>query len=85
MMKLKRKAPLATETAASPSKELSALASRVEQVRAECNQYIDDRAAELKREIPGVPVNVLRMQIEAGFRNCPCAAILHKHAKESQQ
>jgi len=71
--------------AATSVKELIALASRVEQVRAECNRYIDDRASELAREIPGVPVPVLRMQIEAGFRNCPCAAILHKHAKETQQ
>ena len=73
------------QTVPSPSKELSALASRVEQVRAECNRYIDDRAEDLKREIPGVPISVLRMEIVAGFRNCPCASILHRHAKEAQQ
>ena len=67
------------------SKELSSLASRIEQVRAECERSIDDRAADLKRGIPGVPLGVLRMEIVAGFRNCPCASILHLHAKETTE
>ena len=68
---------------AEPVQRTSALAARVEQVRAEANAYIDMRAADLKREIPGVPISVLRMEIVAGFRNCPCASILHRHAKEA--
>ena len=72
------------QTVSSISKELSALASRVEQVRAECERYIDDRAEDLKREIQGVPISVLRMEIVAGFRNCPCASILHAHFKATQ-
>ena len=62
------------QTVPSQSRELSALASRVEQVRSECERYIDDRAAELKRELPALPISVLRMEIVAGFRNCPCAS-----------
>ena len=73
------------QTVPSPSKELAQLAARVEQVRAEANAYIDMRAADLKREIQGVPISVLRMEIVAGFRNCPCASILHLHAKETSQ
>lgn len=69
----------------SPSKELASLAARIEQVRGEAERFIDDRAEDLRREVPGVPIGVLRLQIVAGMKNCPCAAILNLHFKETQQ
>jgi hypothetical protein len=60
------------------------LASRVEEMRSQCERFIDDRAAELHREIQGVPLGVLRMQIAPPiFKNCPCAAVLNLHSKEN--
>ena len=66
-------------------KDLSALASKVDQLRCECERYIEERAAELKREHPTLPIGVLRQQIVAGFRNCPCATILNLEFRENQQ
>jgi hypothetical protein len=64
-----------------PSNQLQALATKVEQVRAEAEAYIDARAEQLRREIPGVPIGVLRQQIMAGMAGCPCRVIL-KHQNE---
>jgi hypothetical protein len=60
---------------------LHALATKVEQVLADCEKYIDDRAEQLKRETPGVPFQTLRQLIVAGL--CPCRVILkEKHQNE---
>src|SRR5262245_23845764 len=66
-------------------KDLNALASRVEQVRAECEAYIDLRTAELKRELPTLPIDVLRMEVVAGFRDCPCKTVLNLMLKENKE
>ncbi len=62
-------------------KELNALAARVEQVRAECDAYINARAEELRREILGVPIGVLRQGIAPG--RCQCQSILNLLLKDN--
>jgi hypothetical protein len=62
-------------------KELNALAARVEQVRAECDAFITNRAAELQRECGGVPVGVIRQSIAPG--RCQCDTIRALLLKEN--
>jgi hypothetical protein len=49
---------------------LNALATKVEQVRADCEAYIDAKTEDLRRETPGVPAVTLRQIIVAAFSGC---------------
>ena len=56
------------------------LDERVNSIRAELDAAIDDRAAQIAKECPGVPVGVIRNSITRGM-GCQCAAYLAIKAK----
>ena len=51
------------------------LAARIEQIKADCDAFIDARANELKASYPELPVGVLRQTISRG--RCPCDIALN--------
>ena len=58
------------------TKANSILAARIHQARNMADQYIDQRAEELAKQNPGVPVGVMRQTICRGG-NCPCSYALN--------
>ena len=50
------------------------LAERIEDFRAELDRFIDAKAAELKEQPPGVPLQVLRNMITVRAGGCQCQA-----------
>jgi hypothetical protein len=58
------------------------LADRIKEIQAEAEAFIDVRANELKKQFPGLPITVLRRDIEAQAFGCPCKQALSiKEAK----
>jgi hypothetical protein len=49
----------------------------IEDLRARIDQFIDDRAAQLKIQSPGVPLLVLRNILVARSSGCQCLAFIH--------
>jgi hypothetical protein len=60
-----------------PKDQTQSLEEKIRSVRDECDDFLDAKAAELKKEAPGVPVGVLRNIICARAMNCPCRAVLN--------
>lgn len=52
------------------------LHERIEEIQAEANAFIDAKAAELKKQFPGLPQAMLRRDIEAVAWGCPCKQAL---------
>lgn len=52
------------------------LVARIEQIRAEANAFIDEKAAELKKENPTLPLGVLRGLLTAKAAGCECRQAL---------
>ena len=51
--------------------------SRVKGLQEEIEAFIDQRAAELKKQSPGVPTLVLRNILTARSGGCQCLAFIH--------
>jgi hypothetical protein len=49
---------------------------KIEAFRAELEQYIDSKIAEMKAECPGVPEQVLRNLVSHRAPGCPCLQAL---------
>lgn len=58
------------------------LDQRVNAIRAELEKAIDDHAAEIAKNCPGVPLGVIRQSITRGM-GCQCAAYLAITAKDA--
>jgi hypothetical protein len=54
------------------------LNERIVALRAEAEAFLDEKAAQLARETPGVPVGVLRNLIAAGAPGCSCRQVLRQ-------
>ena len=52
------------------------LADRIKEIQIEAEAFIDARAAELKKQFPGLPIATLRRDIEAQAFGCPCKQAL---------
>jgi hypothetical protein len=57
------------------------LEERIASMRAELDDAIDRRAAEIAKQCPGVPLGVIRNSLTRGM-GCQCAAYLQLQAKE---
>ncbi len=53
------------------------LEDRIEALRAEIDLFVDKRTAQIKKQCPGVPDDVLRNLLVARAPSCQCAAFLH--------
>jgi hypothetical protein len=60
-----------------PEPKTKSLADRIADFRAELDQFIDAKAAELKQENEGVPVQVLRTILSNRAGACQCQAALN--------
>jgi hypothetical protein len=49
-----------------------ALLEQIEEVRALCSAFVDDKVAELAKQTPGIPSGVLRQMIVARAGVCEC-------------
>jgi len=54
------------------------LNERIAALRAEAEAFLDEKAAQLARETPGVPVGVLRNLIAARAPGCSCLQVLRQ-------
>jgi hypothetical protein len=54
------------------------LNERIVALRAEAEAFLDEKAAQLARETPGVPVGVLRNLIAARAPGCNCLQVLRQ-------
>jgi hypothetical protein len=59
-------------------------AERVRGLQEEINAYIDQRAAALKAETPGVPLGVCRNLLTVRSGGCECRAFLRLEAESEQ-
>jgi hypothetical protein len=66
------------------NKALPLSEQRVQALQNEINAYIDQRAAALKAESPGVPVGVLRNILTSRSGGCECRAFLRLEAESEQ-
>ncbi|MBP1065324.1 hypothetical protein JOE51_006791 [Bradyrhizobium japonicum] len=60
------------------------LDERVTALRAELDKVIDERANQIAKECPGVPLGVIRNSITRGM-GCQCAAYLEMRDKDEAQ
>ncbi|MCK1595480.1 hypothetical protein [Bradyrhizobium sp. 164] len=60
------------------------LEDRITAFRADLNRFIDERVAEIKKQCPGVPETVLRLQL-MGKSGCECRTVLAIKAKDAQE
>jgi len=52
------------------------LKSRIELAQSEARAYIEDKAAEIKKECPNVPFDAIVLQLRKGFCDCVAAKVL---------
>jgi hypothetical protein len=52
------------------------LPDRIKDIQAEAEAAIDAKAAELKKQFPGLPIALLRRDLEAKAFGCPCKQAL---------
>jgi hypothetical protein len=57
-------------------KPKQSLSERIKEIQIDAEAFIDARAAELKKQFPGLPIAVLRRHIEAKAFGCPCKQAL---------
>lgn len=60
------------------------LDERIRTLRADLDAAIDERAAQIAKDCPGVPVGVIRNSITRGM-GCQCAAYLELKAKDGTE
>lgn len=52
------------------------LAERIVEIQAEANAFLDEKAAELSRQYPTVPLVAMRRDLEMKAEGCPCRQVL---------
>jgi len=57
--------------------EADPIEDRIKQIRAECDAIVAKHAAEVKKTCEGVPLQVIRQEIELRARGCPCAQAMY--------
>jgi hypothetical protein len=53
------------------------LTDRIKALRAEADEFIDERARQLSEKSPGVPLHVLRNLLTNRTHGCQCRAVLN--------
>ena len=53
------------------------LRERIEQIRADADAFLNEKAAELSKATPGVPLLVLRNMLTNRAYGCTCRAVLN--------
>ena len=60
----------------------STLRSRIEQLRADCDAFIDKKAEEIRQDAMGVPLSSIRQTLTVRYPGDPCRAALAILEKE---
>jgi hypothetical protein len=68
----RRKEPVAAPPSADPMAPLRELQRRIEQFRAELNDYVEAHCKEIKLGCDGVPLEAIKLTVTADS-NCHCA------------